>query len=469
MKTISFFKSLSWLVLLNLLVKPVWIFFIDRKVQLTSGNEEYGRYFSVLNLSYVLIFLADAGLTNMLNQRIANRIPVNTGRWVRIKILLLFIYFIACCFTGWLAHITQWTYLLYLALVQILASFYVFLRCFVTAHQHFNADAWFSITDKLLMTVFCGLILYSSFFGNMSLKIFLQIQTACTLLAILLVLAFFSKKHIALTGQTDASERMIRMVMPFALIVFLMSVHNRVDGFLLERLHHHGAVEAGMYAAGYRLLDATSMLGYLASTFLVPFIARHQQEKNLVNETVLNTRHALIFFGLGAVCFSVLFAPWIQQLLYRASDPYQSRLIQLCMATLPAYLLVHVYGSVLTAMNRLQLFIRLLFVSVVLNLVFNLLLIPQYGALACCIAALVSQYFCGISLCIFASRREKISFGLRSWLAYGITGLLLVVLFYFGPMVISSVWIILAIASILCLLLLTTQISFVKKYFVSFF
>ena len=57
MKSIQFFKGLSWLIILNLLVKPVWLFFIDRQVQLAVGYEEYGKYFAILNLSYVLFFL----------------------------------------------------------------------------------------------------------------------------------------------------------------------------------------------------------------------------------------------------------------------------------------------------------------------------------------------------------------------------------------------------------------------------
>ena len=72
MKSLSFFKGLSWLIVLNLLVKPVWIFFIDRQVQNIVGHELYGKYFALLNLSYVLYFLSDAGLSSMLNQRMAS-------------------------------------------------------------------------------------------------------------------------------------------------------------------------------------------------------------------------------------------------------------------------------------------------------------------------------------------------------------------------------------------------------------
>ena len=39
MKSLPFFKGLSWLILLNLLVKPAWIFLVDREVQNIVGHE----------------------------------------------------------------------------------------------------------------------------------------------------------------------------------------------------------------------------------------------------------------------------------------------------------------------------------------------------------------------------------------------------------------------------------------------
>ena len=247
-----------------------------------------------------------------------------------------------------------------------------------------------------------------------------------------------------------------------------MSVHYRLDGFLLERIHYKGAYEAGIYASAYRLLDAGNMVGYLAVSFLLPFIARHQSDKAMIQDVFINTRHGLMFFAIGIVSFTIIFAPWLQQLLYHSQDEYHSGVIQLCMAALPAYFLVHLYGSVLTATARFKQFIVVLILSVIINLVMNLLLIPSYGALGCCIAALSSHYFCGLTTAIVATRNLKISFDHRSGFAYLFFAALLTAFFYFGRMAVSNVWIILAIAVCISLIFLFTQISFLKKYFISF-
>ena len=72
MKEISrFYSSLSLLIVLNAIVKPIWIFGIDRQVQNEVGVAAYGTYFSILNLSIVLSFLNDWGLTVFYNRHLA--------------------------------------------------------------------------------------------------------------------------------------------------------------------------------------------------------------------------------------------------------------------------------------------------------------------------------------------------------------------------------------------------------------
>lgn len=467
MKPLSFFKGLSWLLLLNLLIKPVWIFFIDRQVQNIAGNEAYGRYFAVLNLSYVLFFLADAGLSNMLNQRVAQRTASNLRQLLRIKCMLLAVYGLIFCFVGWLTHIRQWNLLLYVLLIQGFTSLFTFLRSIITAHQFFTTDAWFSVVDKFLMTLICGFILYGSFPGSMSLVLFLRIQFFCTAIAVVLAAAFLVRKRVFEKGNNESIEKIVQLLIPFALIILLMSVHYRLDGFLLERIHLNGPLEAGIYASAYRLLDAANMIGYLTASFLVPFIARNYGDETALKTTVLYTRHGLLFCAIGLVCFVVVYAPWLQQVLYHNHAFYQTRVLQLCIAALPGYFLVHIYGSVLTATRRFRSFIAVLLGAVVVNIVLNLFLIPVYGALGCCIAAICSQYLCGITCCLVVKKELHVPVGFRSVAVYLLSTLILTGLFYWGQSTVSNVWIILAIIAGTICILLATQFRNFKKYLIA--
>ena len=67
----KFYSSLGLLIILNVIVKPLWIFGIDRQVQNAVGTETYGTYFSLFNFSIVFSFLLDWGLTAFFNRQLA--------------------------------------------------------------------------------------------------------------------------------------------------------------------------------------------------------------------------------------------------------------------------------------------------------------------------------------------------------------------------------------------------------------
>jgi O-antigen/teichoic acid export membrane protein len=242
-----------------------------------------------------------------------------------------------------------------------------------------------------------------------------------------------------------------------------MSAHYRLDGFLLERFHADGAYQAGVYALAYRLLDAANMVGYLAASFLVPFITRNIKDVEITNSAVNNVRHFLILISVLALTFMMFFAPWVQQVLYYSNNEYYSQILQLCIASLPAYFLVQVYGSVLTAANELKIFIWILLTSVLINTTLNLFLIPTLGAQACCISALISQYICGVTTCIAALKKTKLLFDISSVASYISCALLLIILFYYGRNNLNEVFL-LAVGSFVVLFFIFIKTQRLRNY-----
>ena len=52
------------LLAINLLIKPFWILGIDRTVQNTVGNDVYGAYMVMFNISLMFTMLLDFGINN---------------------------------------------------------------------------------------------------------------------------------------------------------------------------------------------------------------------------------------------------------------------------------------------------------------------------------------------------------------------------------------------------------------------
>jgi O-antigen/teichoic acid export membrane protein len=412
----AFFTSLSWLLALNLLIKPLWILMIDRKVQTVVGNEAYGNYFALLSLSIILSFIADAGLTNYVNQRIASGNRIALPLLLKWKSAFLGLYILVCLIAALIVGIDTWNIYLFVVLIQALTSLLVFFRGLITANQLFKTDVWISILDKGLLIVICMPLLYTGFVKEFDLSLFLQIQfltlLASNLLCLVIMLRVSSHQQ---KKESITTPSLLLKVLPFAIIILVMSVHYRLDGFLLQQLI--SSREAGLYAAGYRLVEAVNIPGYLLASFLTPFIASRSPDHE-INQVIAAARHILLIPALLLAGFAAFYSGWIQELLYHSNDPVLSELIALCLFSVPGYYLVHVYGSLLTGKGKLRQFIFILIGSVLLNVLLNLWLIPSLGARGSGVAAIFSQLACGTALLMYSIKTFNLSFSLADLLIY---------------------------------------------------
>lgn len=449
----KFFKNLSWLWVLNLLVKPVWIFGIDRQVQNLVGHEEYGNYFALLNLSYLLSFLADAGITNRLNVHLASNQSTDLRRMFYLKVCLLALYVFVVVFAGWLFNISRWDLLMPVIIIQALTSLLLFLRSIITAHQLFKVDSWLSVLDKLVLIVVAGGIIYTPLYANgFSLPLFLYLQVGSLGLVVAISYIFIRKQNVAIR-ERESFLSILTQSFPFVLLILLMTIHSRLDGFLLEQMHPNGAFETGKYAAAYRLLDAGNMVGYLAASFLVPFAAKNFTNKKLLAITATSIRQVLLTGALVVVMFLWNYAGAVQELLYHTSDEELSTILALTLTVLPALYLTHIYGSLLTAAYRLKSFATIVSASVLINVAINIWLIPTYGAMACSIAALVSQYICAFA-CFIAVRQLQIQVKAVSIIYLLLAGLLLFGFFRWTKELQLNEWVSLLVAGLAATLIM---------------
>jgi O-antigen/teichoic acid export membrane protein len=234
---------------------------------------------------------------------------------------------------------------------------------------------------------------------------------------------------------------------------------------LLERIHPNGAYETGVYAAAYRLLDAANMIGYLFASFLLPYIAKQWSKQKDIASVILGSRHLLLMFSITITVIVFFLASWIQQILYHHNDENASTVLQWCIPALIGYSLVQIYGTVMTATGQIISFCYIVLSSVVINIILNLLLIPSLGAKGCCIAALASQWFCGITAMLYVNQKIAISIHLRSMIIYIFNTAILSVLLYWGNQLPVSKWLLITVAGMITLLvMIVTQLFSIKMW-----
>lgn len=406
----TFLGSLLLLVLLNAVVKPLWIFGIDRNVQILTGFAAYGRYFAMLGFCLVFGFLLDPGLNIHLNREAASRPSDRVGLFwdtLYTKAVLIAVFALTVMAFAWLSGIRDPGFVLpYVALVTLI-SMLGFLRTFLSSAQRYRQDAVLSVLDKaVVIAAIGGMILFPEVLGPVTIERFVAVQSLAIALSICLA-AFFIVRHVegfAFLRFRGFRRGLLLASLPFALNNFLMTVILRSDAFLLERLHPDGAHEAGVYAAGFRILDAFSMMGTLVGGFLLSFIARHWPGRTAVEPTLAIARRALICVAILIGVTGCVLPEYLAALLYHRSDAALVAVMRTVLLALPGLSLVSIYGTLLTATGHIGAFIRISLGYAAVLVILDVLLIPTYGALACSIVAVVVETAYALSL-IRAARR----------------------------------------------------------------
>ena len=207
------------------------------------------------------------------------------------------------------------------------------------------------------------------------------------------------------------SREIIQKSLPFSLVIILMSLYNRMDGFMLERMLDDNAFEAGIYAASFRIYDALNMVGYLFAVLLLPmFSSLMNSEKEL--DGLVRTGHNLILsISIALLAGIALYAKEILSWMYPTHmDERYVTLLYLLLSSFFATSLSYNYGTLLTAAKALRPMNRILFAGVVINLVLNLIFIPRFGAVGAAITTIGTQFFVLAGQYLLSIRKFKIKF-----------------------------------------------------------
>jgi len=414
-----FVQNIFFLILVNLIVKPLWIFGIDRNVQIAVGHEAYGQYVALLNFSIIFQVLLDFGLQSYNNRTVAQSPQAMKGLFPNViiaKSLLSAGYLLLVMLLGFLLGYGGYALLLLFALcfVQIFTSLLLYLRSNISALHHFRTDSLLSVADRLFMIAICSLLLFHpSLAPHFRIEWFVYAQIAAYLFSALI--AFFICTRFASLDWRHYDLRKVwaicRQSFPYALLIFLMAIYIRSDVFLLERLLPNGR-EAGIYASAYRFLDvANNVTGVLFAGILLPLFGRMLAKKEPVGPLVRLSANLLVPLALTAMITAFFFGEDIMrmQLKGMAADyGYEGNVFSLLMAAFPGYCIGYVYMTLITANGNLDALIRMALVAVVLNVGLNLALVPAYGAWGAALTCCITQTYLSVYNILLARKKLQL-------------------------------------------------------------
>ena len=435
------FSDLALSLFLNLLIKPLSILYIDAGVQKAVGNEAYGGYFVLFNITVILNIFLDLGINNYSVRYIAQRrsnFEVYAAQIFSLKLLLFLVYVLLVCGAGLLMRISPdaFEHLFFLILIQFIIQFIAFNRAMLTGQHRFREDAVISVTDRTVLIILVGsLILF--FPENITIESFIIAQlisySAALFLSFLLLkqkikLSYFQfKKGIPITILKDT--------LPYALLILLMLLYNRIDSVLLQQLKVDGSFQAGIYAQAFRLLDALCMVGMIFAGMLYPVFSRMIHEKNQDLLRLVQSTAKILIGGSFVIAFvMVLNAEFLLSLIYGESLNKDAVFVFQClMVSFACMSFNFLFGTLLTANGSLKTLITSSFLGVVISITMNLLFIPSFGVKSCAVVSILTQALVSALLYFGSLRTLKIgvlgSTKKHLWLTLGFLALFFALLF----------------------------------------
>ncbi|MBP9080971.1 MAG: polysaccharide biosynthesis C-terminal domain-containing protein [Flavobacteriales bacterium] len=417
----KFLANLALVLVLNLLVKPFYIFGIDAEVQVRAGTEAYGGYAALLSLTFLLNILLDLGITNWNTRHIAQHTQLmrkQVSGIVAARGLLAVVYALVIFGAAWLLGYRGWQLQLLgiLTLNQVLVATILYLRSNVAGSQRFAQDSLLSVLDRVLLIGICAWLLWGRARPDpFPLAWFAWAQTAAYGFTALTALALVARHAGGLRPRWDTAFTLsiLRQSFPFALLVLLMSFYYRTDSILLERLLPDGALQAGIYAQGFRFFEAFNMLGFLLAGLLLPMYSRMLKSKEDVRPL---TGLALRLVLAGTLAVAVIGSSWPQDIMdlrYQEHTGQSAPAFAVLIWCFVWVCISYIFGTLLTASGELKTLNKLAAGAMALNIGLNLVLIPRYHALGAAWASFITQGLMALAQVVVATRRFRLKAGWR--------------------------------------------------------
>lgn len=416
----EFLVNIIFLVLINLLIKPFYIFGIDRTIQNTVADGEYGIYFTLFSFTYLFQILNDFGIQNFNNRNISQSRQLIDKYFPNIMVLkiLMAIVFMAVVFLS--AEVLgfekiRYQLLFLVAFNWVLTSFVFYLRSNISGLGMYRVDSMFSVLDKLLLIIICSILLWTPIVGGVfKIEWFALAQTfSLGIVALVAFVIVYKKlKRFRFRFQPVFWLLIFKQSYPFAFILFLMTAYTRLDGVMIERMLPEGRFEADIYASAYRLLDASNMFAYLFAGLLLPMFSRLFKEKKEV-ASLVRTSFNLIWAASVALVLAVwFFREEIMRLLYDNGNAYSGEILGYLIISFIGIAGGYIYGTLLTAGGKLK-GMNIIFVfGLLLNFSLNYYLIPHQHALGAAKATAITQLFVFVLQLLYAYRTFQLHF---SW------------------------------------------------------
>lgn len=308
-----------------------------------------------------------------------------------IGMIILFFIVLSSFFIKQYKDITY--IMLFLGLYNILSGFNILLRGIFRSHRKMVYEAYNVFFEKILLLIFGFIALF--FYSSLLLYTIVFASTAFigTLIAIFIVRSKFTKFSFHI--NYEFSKYIIKEIWPYGLSSIIVTVYFTIDQIMLGSMKP--IVQVGYYALARSGTGVvTSIIGVFVGVLFPSFAEYFKNNRKQFTDLLNNSIKFMAI--LGIIFITEMMISSKEFVLSIFGTRYTGSIIPLeILSIATGFIFINaLIGNVFGAIDKQKFLIKGLLISMIINIISNLILIQYLSAVGSAISAVLTELFIGI-------------------------------------------------------------------------
>lgn len=398
----SIAKNLSILSFAHILNKILSFFFIVYVARIL-GPKNFGIFAFASAFTAIFSIISNFGMDTIIKRDVsANRSKAQRyfSNYLSMKLLLSFLsLFILINIASIINYESlKFWIIIIMGLLIIPNSFDNTLVGLFQAHEEMKYQALSLICENILK-ILIGIVLLYLGYGLLGLIIAIAIGV---LFRFFIDLNFVLKRYVQIKLQIDRTfwKYIFRQSIPLVIASAFTLIYVRIDVVMLS--FFKGDEIVGYYSLAYRLLEPFLIIPTIVLTASFPVLSRLYVSSKISFEKLTHKLlDFLLLLSIPIATIITIFAKEIMLLLYGEAFINSAIALQILIWSIVLIFSSQVFVNRIIVIKKQKLIALMSGISVLINIGFNLILIPKYSYIGASIATLITELFVFLFLFYF--------------------------------------------------------------------
>jgi O-antigen/teichoic acid export membrane protein len=356
----------------------------------TLGADEFGQFGFISAVSAYVILFSNFGIEQYSAQRLSLADESDTGKMIATVIITRFIltivFIVPYLLFGYLFAKSLDEYFLFAIQSILIFSFALNIQFFFIAVKKIRQIAFIKITISVLVLV--GTVLFVKGKGDLISALFVNGIVSLVVFsgAVFYSYSSIGSRFIAPTGNDIIA--LIRNAAPLGLSAFMIQLYHSADIIILG--FTDPGVQLGYYTGAYRIINVLTILPGLFYVIFLPDLTKISEN---YFQSSITKRYIRIQMAAGIIITGLFFispSTVISLLLGKEYLPAELSFTILLVNVFFVFVNVAL-AHLFIAWGRHKIYLLIVTSGALVNVAFNVLLIPQYGIVGAAIATVCAE------------------------------------------------------------------------------